>query len=398
MKTYDFDRVIDRAHTCAKKTDELRLIFGRDDIRPMWIADMDFPIHPAICEAIRRRVEHPVYGYTAVPDEYWQSIIGWLDRRHGWKVKREELTFTPGVVRGIGYIVNFFTSQGDKIVIQPPVYHPFRRVIDGNRRVTVENPLRETPDGFYEMDLEGLEEAFATEHPKVMILCNPHNPIGIQWSKETLSAVARLAKRYGVIVVSDEIHGDLMLGGRKHYPYLASCPEAAETGIALGAPSKTFNIPGLVSSWIAVQNPELRKPFFEWMEINEFGEPTMMAVTATMAAYNEAEDWLDAVIPYIEANIETVREFCDRYLPGVKAIMPEASFLVWLDCRGLNLDHDGLVDLFVNRARIALNDGAMFGHEGDGFMRFNIASPRRCIISALDSIRDAIATLGNDEF
>ncbi len=390
MKRFDFDCIIDRSHTGARKTDELAAMFGRDDIRPMWIADMDFPIHPAICDALRRRVEHPVYGYATVPDAYWQSIISWLDRRHEWTVRREELTFTPGVVRGIGYIVNFFTRPGDRIVIQPPVYHPFRRVIDGNRRVTVENPLLETADGFYEMDLDGLEKIFSEQKPKMMILCNPHNPVGIQWSQDVLGRLARLAAAYGVIVVSDEIHGDLMLDGRTHYPFLASCPEAREVGIALGAPSKTFNIPGLVSSWIVIQNPELRKPFYDWMEINEFGEPTMMAITATMAAYNEAEDWLDAVIPYIEANISIVRDYCERYLPGIRPVMPQASFLVWLDCRGLGLDHDGLVDLFVNRARLALNDGAMFGHEGDGFMRFNVASPRGCILSALESLRTAL--------
>ena len=393
MNCYDFDREIDRCHTGCMKTDGLLPMFGRDDIRAMWIADMDFPTHPSITEALLKRASHPVYGYAAVPDEYWDSIISWLDRRHGWKVTRDMLTFTPGVVRGIGYIINFFTRQGDKIVIQPPVYHPFRRLIEGNGRVVVENPLVCDADDNYSMDLEGLERIFAQERPAMMILCNPHNPIGLQWSRDTLATVARLAHKYGVKVVSDEIHGDLMLHGRSHYPYIESCEEARKTGIALGAPSKTFNIPGLSSSWIVIADEELRREFYHWMEVNEFGEPMMMAVVGTMAAYNNAEDWLDEALKYIEGNIDAVDKYCRENMPVIKAVIPEASFLVWLDCRGLGLDHDGLMDLFVNRARLALNDGAMFGAEGNGFMRFNVAAPRGAIISALDQLSEAVSTL-----
>ncbi len=393
MNCYDFDREIDRCHTGCMKTDALLPMFGRDDIRAYWIADMDFPIHPAITEALIKRASHPIYGYASVPAEYWNSIISWLDRRHGWKVTREMLTFTPGVVRGIGYIINFFTRPGDRIVIQPPVYHPFRRLVEGNGRVTVENPLVRNADGTYSMDLAGLERIMEREHPAMMILCNPHNPIGVQWSRETLAEVARLAFRHGVKVVSDEIHGDLMLGGRRHYPFLDCCDEARKVGIALGAPSKTFNIPGLCSSWIAVADDDLRRDFYHWMEINEFGEPTMMAIVATMAAYDNAEDWLDEALKYIEGNIAMVEEYCRENLPGIEAVIPEASFLVWLDCHGLGMNHDELTDFFVNRARLALNDGAMFGAEGDGFMRFNVAAPRRALRGALDQLRDALISL-----
>ena len=278
-------------------------------------------------------------------------------------------------------------------MIQPPVYHPFRRLIEGNGRVVVENPLVCDADDNYSMDLEGLERIFAQERPAMMILCNPHNPIGLQWSRDTLATVARLAHEYGVKVVSDEIHGDLMLHGRSHYPYIESCEEARKTGIALGAPSKTFNIPGLSSSWIVIADEELRREFYHWMEVNEFGEPMMMAVVGTMAAYNNAEDWLDEALKYIEGNIDAVDKYCRENMPVIKAVIPEASFLVWLDCRGLGLDHDGLMDLFVNRARLALNDGAMFGAEGNGFMRFNVAAPRGAIISALDQLSEAVSTL-----
>lgn len=237
---------------------------------------MDFAVSPRIREALSRRIEHPVYGYAGAPQSYWDSITGWLARRHNWNVKREEITYIPGVVKGIALAINFFTQRGDKVVIQPPVYHPFRMVTEGNDRVVVNNPLIFDGES-YRMDLEGLERIFRDEHPKMMILCNPHNPVGIQWSVDVLQEVARLAKKYGVTVVSDEIHADLMLYGKPHFPFASVSPEAAEVSITLGAPSKTFNIAGLVSSWCVVKNPKLREPFFHWLMVNEFDAPTFIA-------------------------------------------------------------------------------------------------------------------------
>lgn len=391
MKTFDFDSPIDRHGSGAMKTDGLSELFGRDDITGMWIADMDFAVDSSIAEALISRLHHPIYGYTRVPDSYWQSIIGWLDRRHGWAVEREELMFSPGVVKGIGYIINFFTRPGDKIVIQPPVYHPFKILIEGNGRVAVNNPLVETDDHSYRMDLGGLEQIFATEHPAMMILCNPHNPAGIQWDEETLRNVASLARKHGVKVISDEIHGDLVLYGQPHYPFLAVSDDAAEVGIALGAPSKTFNIPGMVSSWIVVKNKELREPFYHWMEANEFCEPTFFATIATEAAYNNGEQWLDAATDYIEGNIKAVEEYCAENMPMIHPWRPQASFLTWLDCRELGLSQDELEKLFIDEAHLALNSGTMFGAEGEGFMRFNVACPRCRLIEALESVAKAVA-------
>lgn len=385
---FDFDIEINRRGTGAVKTDSLVEFFGCDGLEPLWVADMDFAVAPQISSALRERMRHPVYGYAGVPESFWESIIQWQKHRHGWEIKRDELTFVNGVVRGFGFILNFFTQQGDKILIQTPVYHPFRRLTEGNGRICVTNPLREV-DGNYEMDFEDLERKFSTERPKLMVLCNPHNPIGIQWSREDMLKVASLAKRYGVKVISDEIHGDLMLWGKPHIPFLSVSDEAREVGIAMGAPSKTFNIPGLASSWIVISNPELRRPFYEWMTVNEFSDPTFVATVATEAAYRHGENWLDSLIGYLEGNIEAVERYCEEHLPGIRAIRPQASFLVWLDCRGLGLDHDGLIDLFVNRARLALNDGAMFGEEGCGFMRLNVASPRSVIMRSLDSLHMA---------
>lgn len=396
MKNFNFDNTIDRHSTQCIKYDCLEQNFGRNDLFPLWIADMDFPVCPDIVNALKKRYEHPVLGYTAAPDSYWQSIINWVDHRHGLKIERSELTFVNGVVRGIGFAINFFTRPGDKIVIQPPVYHPFRLVPEGNGRVVIENPLIETKDSsssFYAMDLEGLETIFANEQPRMMILCNPHNPAGIQWSADVLASVARLAKRYNVIVISDEIHSDLMLDGIRHIPFLSSCPEAEEVSITFGAPSKTFNIAGLESSWMLIRNPKLREPFFKWMEVNEFSSPSFTAWTGAEAAYTYGEQWLDEMLKYIEANADAVEEFCSRNIPSIKPIRPEASFLSWLDCRSLNLSQEELIKLFTDKAKLALNDGCMFGSQGTGFMRLNLGLPRKQLIEAFESLADAINTL-----
>ena len=393
MKRYDFDEVIDRHGSGCTKLDDLRALFGRDNLKALWIADMDFRVCPEITAALQHRIAHPIYGYSRPCDSYWDSIVGWLDRRHGFRVSREELTYVPGVVKGIAFALNFFTQRGDKVVIQPPVYHPFRMVIEGNGRIVAPNPLRRTADGGYEMDLEGLERVFASEHPRMMVLCNPHNPIGLQWERETLARVGELAREYDVLVISDEIHGDLMLGHRRHYPF-AACGEACEkVSVTFGAPSKTFNIPGLVSSWCVVRNPEIREPFFHWLEVNEFNATTFVSTIGTEAAYTNGEPWLEEALEYIEGNIDAVERFIAAgRLPGVRMVRPQASFLVWMDFNGLGLSHEELVDLVVNHAGLALNDGEMFGAEGHGFMRVNVATPRAELMEALERLEETLHT------
>ncbi len=376
MGKYDFDKVIERRGTGAVKYDGLSELFGDADLTPLWVADMDFEVCPCITDALHQRFSHHIFGYPRTPESYWPAVIDWLRRRHGLEVAAEELAFVPGVVRGIAYALNFFTRPGDAVVIQPPVYHPFRIVTEGNGRRVVENPLVEMPDGMYRMDLDGLEKIFAEERPAMMILCNPHNPVGIQWDAETLRHVASLARRYGVKVISDEIHGDLMLYGARHIPFCSVSDDAAAVSITFGAPSKTFNIPGLVSSWMIVHNPELRKEFYDWMAVNEFSAPTFMATVATEAAYRNGEEWMTELLEYLQGNIDAVIDFVERSMPGVRAVRPQASFLVWLDFRGLGLSHDELLERMLKKARLALNDGAMFGHQGTGFMRLNVAKPR----------------------
>ncbi len=392
MKKYNFDCVIDRNNSGATKIENLDTLFGRHDVTPLWIADLDFAVCPDIIDALRKRLDHPVLGYSVTGDDYWDSIISWQRRRHGFELQRSELAFIPGVVKGIGYAVNFFSRRGDRILIQPPVYHPFRNVIVGNDRVPVENPL--IFDGKeYRMDLEDLQRLVEEEKPAMMILCNPHNPIGIQWDADTLRAVAVIAHKHGMVVVSDEIHSDLVLHGRPHIPYLSVSDDARATGIMLAAPSKTFNIPGLVSSWMAVSSPKLRTPFYHWLEVNEFSAPVQVSTIGARAAYEHGEEWLDQMLDYVQENIRFATEFCEREIPGVKVVAPQASFLLWVDFRGLGLSQQQLMDFLLSRAHLALNDGTMFGTGGEGFARLNVGTPRCVLREALENVRDAVREL-----
>ncbi|MDE7125531.1 MAG: pyridoxal phosphate-dependent aminotransferase [Muribaculaceae bacterium] len=394
--TYDFDEVIDRHGTGAMKYESLDLMFGRHDVTPLWIADLDFAVCPDIMSALRRRLDHPVLGYSAAPESYWQSIVDWLHKRHGVKVNREELTFVPGVVKGIALAINYFTCRGDKVVIQPPVYHPFKMVIEGNQRVALPNPLKFDGEN-YTMDLDGLQDIIDREHPKMLVLCNPHNPIGIQWDDITLRRLASMCRKAGMIVISDEIHGDLMLSGRRHVAFATVSDDAAAVAVTLGAPSKTFNIPGLVSSWMFVKNPELREPYYSWLEANEFNAPTMTACIGAEAAYTHGEEWLEQMLSYVEANIDYACDYVASSIPGVNAIRPQASFLLWLDFRGLGMGQKELMDMLLDKAHIALNDGTMFGVEGTGFMRLNVGTPRKVLADALEHIRIACAAVAGIE-
>jgi cystathionine beta-lyase len=394
-KIYDFDRVIDRRGTGSVMYDRCQEMFGREDILPLWVADMGFATCPDITQALAHRViDHPIYGYSVPLDDYWQSIIDWQRERNGLEFTTDEACFIGGIVNGFGLVVNHFTRPGDAVVIQEPVYHPFRNVLMGNNRKVVVNDLKRTGDGFYEMDLEGLERIFEREHPVMMVLCNPHNPIGIAWEADVQRQVAALAKKYGVIVFSDEIHGDLVLRGHRHTSFLTVSDDARAVGIVMGAPSKTFNIAGIVSSWCVIKNPELRKPFFHRLETNEQCSPNFLSMTATRAAYRHGGPWLAQCLDYIEGNIDMVVDYCRDHIPSIVAIRPQASFLVWLDCTGLGWEHDALIDLFVNKARIGLNDGAMFGRGGSGFMRLNVAVPRSLLHQGMQQLAEAVASLG----
>ena len=388
MNNYDFDKIIDRTGSGDLKHSVLIERYGRDDLLPLWVADMDFETPTFITDALCRRLDHSLFGYTVVPEELWTTIIQWIQDHHQWLVLRDWLAYIPGIVKGIGMAINVFVKPDEKVIIQPPVYHPFRLTPEGNGRQVVYNPLKEV-HGTYKMDFEQLAEV-VDEKCRLLILSNPHNPAGICWDAETLRTLAYFCYERGIIVVSDEIHSDMALFGNKHVPFATVSDEAAQISITFGAPSKTFNIAGIVSSYAIVPNPTLRHRFYTWLEANELNDPPLFAPLATIAAYQQGEDWRKQMLSYIEGNIRFVENYCCGYLPQIRPWRPQASFLVWLDCRALNLSHDALVDLFVNRAHLALNDGAMFGIAGNGFMRLNVGTPRSILEKALKQLSSVI--------
>ena len=386
--TYDFDQIIDRSGTGALKLEVLQERYGDANLLPLWVADMDFATPPFITDALHQRLEHSLFGYTVEPCDYWPAVIDWIDRHHGWRPEREWLTYIPGIVKGIGMAINVFVKPDEKVIIQPPVYHPFRLTPQGNHREVVYNPLREA-NGTYEMDFDHLEQV-ADEKCRMLILSNPHNPAGVVWDRPTLERLADFCHRRGIIVISDEIHCDMALWDNRHLPFASVSDAARACSITFGAPSKTFNIAGIVSSYAIVPDAGLRSTFFSWLLANEFNEPTIFAPIATIAAFREGEEWRQQMLRYVEGNYEFLRSFCERAMPQVKPWRPQASFLVWLDCRELGLDHDELVGLFVGKAHLALNDGEMFGQGGEGFMRMNIATPRAVLQQALQQLQKAM--------
>ena len=390
MERYDFDKVIDRRGSGAVKTDALGKVYGKDDLIPLWVADMDFETPDFIVNALKERLEHPVFGYTVIPEDYWQTVQKWIADRHGWETRCEWMTFIPGIVKGIGMAINALLEKDEKVIIQPPVYHPFRLIPQKNGREVVFNPLKALPDGSYEMDFENLE-AVCDEKCRMLILSNPHNPAGIVWPRETLERLAEFCHSHGIIVISDEIHCDMALFGNKHIPFANVSEKAAQCSITFGAPSKTFNIAGIVSSYAVVPDEELRKRFFGWIEACELGSAHIFAHVATIAAFRKGDEWRRQMIEYIEGNIEFVISYCKENIPQIRPMRPQASFLVWLDCRDLGLDHDQLINLFINKAGLALNDGEMFNPGGQGFMRMNVGCSRKILEAALENLKTAVA-------
>ena len=389
---YDFDREIDRQGSGAIKFDGLEQWYGDRELLPMWVADMDFATPDFITDALKQRLEHPIFGYTIEPERYRGAIQEWILSHHNWQIESQWISYIPGIVKGIAMAINALLTKGDKIIIQPPVYHPFRNVAQHNGFEIVENPLLQRADGSYEIDFENLEQV-AESSCKLLILANPHNPIGILWSRETLSQLADFCHSRGITVISDEIHCDMALWGKKHIPFASVSPTAAQCSITFGAPSKTFNIAGIVTSYAIVPNRELRDKFFGWMGGNELNQPDIFAPIATIAAFDNGEQWRVEMLKYVEQNIDFTIDFCKQHIPQIRAIRPEASFLVWLDCRELNIPHSALVELFTSRAKLALNEGSMFGTQGEGFMRLNVGTTRRVLKEALLRLKAAVESL-----
>ena len=401
---YDFDKPVDRKGSGDLKHEVLQERYGRSDLLPLWVADMDWETPDFITDALKQRLEHSLFGYTVEPKDYWPTVQQWIETHHQWKVEREWLTYIPGIVKGIGMVINFFLKEDEKVIVQPPVYHPFYLTPQGNKRDVVWNPLKEMTScnqqgdspipsgagGLYQMDFENLEQV-CDDKCRLLILSNPHNPAGIVWDRETLQRLAHFAKEHHLIVISDEIHCDMALWDNKHIPFASVSDEAAEVSITFGAPTKTFNMAGIVSSWGIIPNEELRKPFYKWLTANELNEPHLFAPIATIAALQQGEEWRQQMLRYVEGNIDFLIDYCQKYIPKIKPLRPQASFLVWLDCRELGLNHRELNDLFINQVHLALNDGEMFGAGGEGFMRMNVGTQRSVLKEALERLKAALS-------
>ncbi len=388
MKQYNFDEIIERHGTNCVKFDRLKEAFGDENLIPLWVADMDFRTPDFIIDALKKRCEHEIFGYTFGSEQYYESIINWVRYKHNWTIQQKWISYIPGIVKGIGFAIQCFTQKGDKVIIQPPVYHPFRIVPEKMGREVVYNPLKEV-NGLYEMDFDQLESVI-DDRCKILILSNPHNPGGVVWSKETLIHLAEICFKHHILVVSDEIHAEMAYPQYKHYPFASVSETAASCCLTFMAPSKTFNIAGIVTSYVIIPDDRIRERFFSYLEAGEFGEGTIFAYTATTAAYTYGAEWLQQMRMYIMENVRFVDEYLKIHMPRIKAYQPQASFLLWLDCRDLGLTQKELIYLFQDKAGLALNDGCMFGPGGEGHMRLNIGCPRSVLDKAMKALERAM--------
>ena len=384
---YNFDEVIERRGTDSVKWDGVENVWGRKDLLPMWVADMDFRTPPFVMDALRRRLDHEVLGYTFACEEWYTSICSWLHKRHQWDVTRDMLTFVPGIVRGQAFALQCFTKPGDKVMVMTPVYHPFFLVTERLGREVVYSPL-DLYDGHYHIDFERFSKDI--RGCRLLILCNPHNPGGRVWTKEELSQIADICYESGTLVISDEIHADLTLPPYKHSTFALISEKARMNSLVFMSPSKAFNMPGLASSYAIIENDELRHRFQTYMEASEFSEGHLFAYLSVAAAYSHGTEWLDQVIAYIQGNIDYTEHYLKEQVPTIKMIRPQASYLIFLDCRELGLNREELNRLFVEDAHLALNEGTTFGKEGEGFMRLNIACPRATLEQALKQLTQAV--------
>ena len=384
MKHYNFDEIIERRGSDCFKWDALPSMYGRDDLLPMWVADMDFRSPDFVMEAIRRRCDHEVLGYTMPSAAYWKAVTDWLSNHYNILSTKDELHFIPGIVAGIAYALLCLTQPGDKVLVTTPVYPPFLNLPKASGRTLVCSPLK-IVDGRFAIDFDDLEQK--AEGCKLLILSNPHNPAGTVWGNETLARIADICERKGLLVISDEIHADLTLPPHKHVSYSTVSPLAAAHSLTFMAPSKTFNIAGLGSSVCYISNPELRHRFFGWLDALGVAGGNIFAFTAAESAFSNGEEWLAQMLDYLNDNVAALKEFLDTRLPEVKYVLPEASYLAWLDFSACGLTHKELADRLINEAKVVLNDGTTFGgSDYEHCFRINLGCPRSLLLDGLNRI------------
>lgn len=384
MSDYDFDRGVDRRASGSYKWD------SRSGVElPLWVADMDFATAPAIVEALRRRVDHGVFGYTKVDDDYYDAVCGWFERRHGWKIRPSDIIYTSGVVPAISAIIKALTEPGDKVIVQTPVYNCFFSSIRNNGCEALANPLRYTGES-YEMDFDDLERKAADPRARLLLLCNPANPAGRVWSRDELMRLARICKANGVTVVSDEIHCELVFKPYRYTPYGSLPEEFACCAVSCVSPSKAFNIAGLQIADIVAPDAVMRRRIDRAININEVCDVNPFGVAATIAAYKHGEAWLEALLDYLRSNYEAMAEYCARHLPAFTLCRLEGTYLVWMDVRPLGIPSAQLEELLIDDCGLWLNAGTMYGADGEGFMRWNIACPRHRLMEALRRFADFV--------
>lgn len=384
MTQYNFDEIIERRGTDCFKWDALKTFFGREDVTPMWVADMDFRSPDFVMEAIRKRCEHEVLGYTMPSKEYWQAVTAWLQKHYTIQTSKENLHFIPGIVAGISYALLCLTQPGDKVLVTTPVYPPFLNLPKESGRILITSPLK-IINGRFAIDFDDFEHKIAG--CKLFIMSNPHNPAGTVWGAEVLRKIADICERHHVIVISDEIHADLTLPGHTHVSYST----VSDKGITFMAPSKTFNIAGLGSSICYIADEPLRKRFFGWLDALGVAGGNIFAFTAAEAAFAHGEEWLNQMLHYLSENVKTLEQFLKEHMPKVKAVLPEASYLAWLNFSDYGYSHKELADKLLNEAKVALNDGTTFGvKDYECCFRLNLGCPKSMLLDALERIAAAI--------
>lgn len=389
--TKQFDQIVNRQGTLSLKYDGLQQTFGRADVQPMWVADMDFAAPDAVTQALKARAQHPIYGYSMAPESLYETLIDWLQVKHGWEVKSEWIVLMPGVVPSLSLVVSALTNQDDGVIVQPPVYFPFLSVANNTGRRLLENPLVLTLDSFgnstYEIDFAHFEAC--AKNAKILLLCSPHNPVGRVWSKSDLQKLLAISKQHQLIILSDEIHADLVYPDAKHH-VLGALDIEQDTVITAVAPSKTFNIPGLGLSALIVPHEAHRKGVQSHLMASGVSVTNPFSLVGFEAAYRHGHEWLSALLEYLYETREMVMDYAKEHLPRVKFVPSQGTYLMWMDCRQLGISDEALQEFFLEKAKLALSPGAMFGKGGSGFMRMNIGTTQENVLIALEKLKQAL--------
>jgi len=387
----NFNEIVDRKSTESVKWNGVKSLYGRDDVIPMWVADMDFKSPPEVIEALKQRAEHGIFGYPMLDEDYFVPFINWIKARHGIEIKKEWIVTTDGVVDALKIAILAYSKPGDNVVIQTPVYYPFYNIIKSNGRMIIKNSLK-FENRNYSMDFDDLEKKLSLKRTKLFILCNPHNPVGRVWKREELEKLVQLCIKHNVLLLSDEIHSDLVFSPNKHIPIFSISQDIKEGSLTFYAPSKTFNLAGLKASFAVIPNEQLRTEYKNVIESLSSDNLNIFGMVAAKVAYERGEDWLDDLLNYLRANIDYVYDFFNEKLPKVKLQKPEGTYLMWLDFRAYG-DEQKVKDILVNKAKVGLEEGSIFGEEGKGFFRMNIGCPISMLKDACNNIYDAFKNL-----